>query len=506
MAENVNRTGLPAGAIFGVDAKLRSVASAAVRRGSLRRIVQGVYTRDLETPLDVLVRTRLLDVVAAVRPGALIADRSATLGARPTSDNLLFLVHERQQDVPLPGGIVLRSRRGVGPLPTDLPLPQGLFMSSEARCALENVVASRSRGGRTSRTLSRRELELWLDRQVSRRGDDWARRLRAQIEELAPSLGLDREAETLDGLLGALLGTRTVPVVSPELTARMRGAGFDSARVAIFDQLLTHLLTTAPPAPRPSDRGSRESVLPFVEAYFSNFIEGTEFTFDEAASIVYEGGEPEARPADAHDIRGTFEIAADDAEMRRTPVSGDDLIDLLRRRHAILMAGRPDKRPGDLKDVANQVGSTVFVAPRMVRGTLGAGFERYAQLEDPFTRAVFMMFVVSEVHPFDDGNGRIARLMMNAELVTADQARIVIPTVYRLNYVMALKGLTQNGNARSYIAMLDFAQRYTAQLDCSSLETAHRVLTETHAFVDPTEADARGIRLTLPSALGPITL
>jgi Fic family protein len=240
-------------------------------------------------------------------------------------------------------------------------------------------------------------------------------------------------------------------------------------------------------------------VLPFVEAYFSNFIEGTEFTFDEAAAIVYKGVEPEARPADAHDIRGTFEIAANDTEMRRTPVSGDDLIDLLQQRHAILMAGRPEKRPGEFKNQANRAGSTLFVAPRLVRGTVLAAFERYAQLEGPFVRAAFMMFLVSEVHPFDDGNGRIARLMMNAELVTADEARIVIPTVYRNNYVMALKGLTQNGNARSYTSMLDFAQRYTTQLDCTSLETAQTVLTETNAFTDPTEADARGIRLVLPA-------
>jgi Fic family protein len=104
--------------------------------------------------------------------------------------------------------------------------------------------------------------------------------------------------------------------------------------------------------------------------------------------------------------------------------------------------------------------------------------------------------------PFDDGNGRIARLMMNAELVSAGQARIVIPTVYRNNYVMALKGLTQNGNARSCVSTLDFAQRYTAQLDCTSLESAQAMLTETNAFVDPSEADARGIRLLLPSRRG----
>ena len=71
-------------------------------------------------------------------------------------------------------------------------------MSGEARCALENMVASRSRGGRTARTLSRAELERWLDRQVSRQGEEWARRLRDEIRDIAPLLGLEPEAVALD--------------------------------------------------------------------------------------------------------------------------------------------------------------------------------------------------------------------------------------------------------------------------------------------------------------------
>ena len=35
-----------------------------------------------------------------------------------------------------------------------------------------------------------------------------------------------------------------------------------------------------------------------------------------------------------------------------------------------------------------------------------------------------MMFLVSEVHPFADGNGRAARIMMNAELVAAGEVVI----------------------------------------------------------------------------------
>jgi fido (protein-threonine AMPylation protein) len=72
-------------------------------------------------------------------------------------------------------------------------------------------------------------------------------------------------------------------------------------------------------------------------------------------------------------------------------------------------------------------------------GTLEKGFEFLQGLGDPFHRAVFMMFLVSEVHPSVDGNGRVARVMMNAELVACDQERIIIPTAYRADYMSALK-------------------------------------------------------------------
>lgn len=44
-------------------------------------------------------------------------------------------------------------------------------------------------------------------------------------------------------------------------------------------------------------------------------------------------------------------------------------------------------------------------------------FDFYQALKNPFSRAAYIMFVISEVHPFIDGNGWIARVMMNVELV-----------------------------------------------------------------------------------------
>lgn len=115
-------------------------------------------------------------------------------------------------------------------------------------------------------------------------------------------------------------------------------------------------------------------------------------------------------------------------------------------------------------------------------------------LESPFERAVYMMFLVSEVHPFADGNGRIARVMMNAELVAGGEERIVIPTVFHGTCVAALRMLSRTGRAEPLLRVLDHAQRWTIAVDWSSLNVAERELAGCNAFLDSDEAEAEGKR------------
>ncbi len=99
--------------IFSASAAPRSTISDAVARGELRRIARGLYTRNLTDPPERVIRENLYGVVAALYPGALIADRSVRL-ALPPEDGSPFLVHERTTGAELPG-LVLRPRRGPGP-------------------------------------------------------------------------------------------------------------------------------------------------------------------------------------------------------------------------------------------------------------------------------------------------------------------------------------------------------------------------------------------------------
>ena len=43
---------------------------------------------------------------------------------------------------------------------------------------------------------------------------------------------------------------------------------------------------------------------------------------------------------------------------------------------------------------------TKFVDHQFVKGTLSQRFKYYAALTDPFACAIFMVFMISDVHPF----------------------------------------------------------------------------------------------------------
>lgn len=482
---------------FVSNATIKSAVSRALAQGRIRQIATKLYTFNLDDPPEAIVRRSLWELVAAYVPGAMIADRTA-IENRPAADGSIFVVSDRKRDIEIPG-ITIRPRSGLPPLQSDRPFIGGLFLSSTARAFLDNMVPSRKRGGDVSRTLTRAEIEARLDDVIRRSGIESLNALRDEAKRIAPLIDRIAEYTALDRLIGALLGTREDKLTSERAKARGAGSPFDPERLRLFEALHVELRSTAPFS-RPAEQRAPQarSVLAFYEAYFSNFIEGTEFDVNEAADIVFNNVIPRDRPEDAHDVVGTWQIVSDQVEMAKTPRDPAMLLTLMQSRHALLMSARPDKHPGRFKREANRAGSTLFVAPDQVEGTLARGFEYYDSLDTPFARAVFMMFLVSEVHPFVDGNGRIARIMMNAELVAAGEERIIVPTVYRSNYLTALKALSQSSQPTPLVRTLDFARKWVAAVPWTDLESTRRVLEGCHAFVDPTEADDRGIRLRLP--------
>jgi hypothetical protein len=479
--------------VFVSNAQTASYVSREVKRGKLRKIGSKVYTTNLKESPEILVRRHAWFLVESLFPGAVITDRTA-LEHRPAVDGSVFIISKKKRSIILPGLRII-PRKGHGPLPENKPFMGKLFLSCPARAYLENLIPSRTRKGEIARRLSRQEIEEKLELFLQSAGIEALQKLRDEARKISFPLSLKKEFKVLDNLIGTLLGTRKAKMTSPMGLARILGQPYDAKRLDLF-QKIYEVLANSPPAKRTIPHAG--TALPFFETYFSNFIEGIEFEIEEAAQIIFEGKIPKNRPKDAHDIIGTYQITSDIKEMRKTPQNEDELIRLLKSRHACLMQGRPEMMPGEFKTVINRAGLTFFVAPELVEGTLRKGFKWLQALEFPFQRAVYMMFLISEVHPFADGNGRCGRLMMNAELVSANQARIIIPTIFRNNYLAALKTLSLNSQADPLIRVLDFAQKYTSLIDWSDFEKAKKMLLKTNAFADSNEADMMGLRLTLP--------
>ena len=373
----------------------------------------------------------------------------------------------------------------------------GIYIASRPRAILENTRASRARGG-VARTYSRPQLEAELSRVIEQRGEPGLNELRDQARRLAPKLDAEAEMKLLDDLIGSIMGTRDMPLETNAAQAHRAGVGFDTRRIDLFAVLQAELLRQTFAA-RMEQPGSFPA-LSFFEAYCSNWIEGTEFEVDEAEQIVFDNKVPQARVQDAHDILGTFAVVNDPEKLSERAGDPRGFLALLRRRHAEMLGRRPEVKPGSFKDIPNRAGGTSFVSPDLVQGTLIESWRYLEPLPEGLSRAIFMMFLISEVHPFIDGNGRVGRVFMNAELSAASEQRIVIPLSYRDDYLGRLRALSLGGDPRPLIRVLDFAQRYSAAIDWSDLSRARRMLTESNGFIPPDEAEDTGRRLRLPAA------
>ena len=504
MSTEIRRSSVPmTGEVLVSHADISRTVSRLVAYGQLRKLASRLYTSDMEADPEAIVRRNLWEIAAGYFPGALVADRTA-LEFEPAPDGSVFLVTRGGIDVDLPG-VRLRPRRGAGPVPEDRPFMAGLFLSSTARAYLDNLRPSRARGGRCRRTLPRDLLEEELERLMAISGIEAVNRVRDDARRIAPDIGRGAEAKLLDTIIGAMAGTREARLTSPVARARAHGMPYDARRVALLERLQAALLGAEMPArPAAPNDGIGHATLAFYEAYFSNFIEGTEFEVAEAAEIVFEGHIPTHRPEDGHDILGVWQVVSDLAGMRHVPGTADELMNLLRARHARVLAGRPGRGPGSFKTTPNRVGTNTFVAPDAVAGTLGRGFDLYDALDTAFARAVFIHFLVTEVHPFADGNGRVARIMMNAELIAANEERIVIPTVYRPDYVAAQRALSVHGEATPVVRMLDFAQSWTLAINWTTVVETEERLQRTNAFLTEQQADTAATRLRIPSPEGSI--
>jgi fido (protein-threonine AMPylation protein) len=450
------------------------------REGLVRAIGPRFYTSLPPNKVEEAVRASWGLIISELFPGTLLSHRSA-FEVTPAREHEVILTSVTNRIIELPG-LRLRFIRGPGPLPDD-PHFLKFRMSSRSRMFLENL--STTHPTTRERNANPEKVEARLEQILHMEGEEGLVKVRDRAREIAHELQWSREFDRLDAMIGTLLGTRTSQRASDVGRARARGEPFDPRCYERLQALALALHAREFAALRePSQSIDHMKNKAFFEAYFSNFIEGTTFEIAEAESIVFDNQLPANRPKDAHDVAGTFRIVSDAVEMRTTPATFDEYRGVLQARHRLLMEARPEVAPGQFKVAPNRAGDTQFVHPDYVLGTLRKGFELYVGLRRGFARAAFMLFLVSDVHPFIDGNGRIARIMMNAELRSVEESSIIIPTLRRDDYITVLRALTRRHRPQPLIEMLHKAQ-LLSNLDFSSYPEILAELRSRHWFEEP---------------------
>lgn len=476
--------------------------------GLLTKIADGIYGKLDGRNVEEFVYAHWAPILAKMVPGAVLTGRTGISvnpwrdrgqDGRPRFPGWIFCTHsdgKARKRFSIPG-LEVRSFPGAGPLEGDVAY-LGTNIPSASRNLLENLRPSRERDG-PARNVGREGVEAELEKLLKTEHEDGLRAIRQRAHRIADALDASTELKILDDLIGTFLGTRQAKLAHEKVAARQRrDAPFDPDSMERLKALAIILNGgSLPDRPDPHAGSDERACTSFIEAYFTNYIEGTRFSVDKARRIVFESEEPDGRPADGRDIVQTFRQVSTMAKGMSMAGTFAEFVDEIRERNRILLDGRPEKDPGNFKTEPNFAGETEFVAPNLVEGTLKEGFETLRSLTSPLARGIFAHTLLVLVHPFNDGNGRTSRIMMTKELVGAGQSRLIVPTIYREDYIGGLKALVRTANftAAPLVRALLECQRITNAIVSPDLDKTIELWASTHAFLE----DIETARLTYPN-------
>lgn len=209
--------------------------------------------------------------------------------------------------------------------------------------------------------------------------------------------------------------------------------------------------------------------------YNSNHIEGSRLTHDQTRYIFETntvGIESESvRVDDIIETTNHFrciDLIIDRAEERLTE-------SLIKELHAILKQGTSDSRKewfavGDYKRLPNEVGGNETTAPEDVHREIKTLLKEYNSIKrKSFEDIINLHQRFEAIHPFQDGNGRVGRLVMFKECLANGIVPFIISDEFKMFYY---RGLREWPRIKEYLrdTCLTAQDNYKAALDYFKIE------------------------------------
>lgn len=198
--------------------------------------------------------------------------------------------------------------------------------------------------------------------------------------------------------------------------------------------------------------------------YTSNAIEGNTLTRQETALVLEKGltvrGKPLKDHQEAVDHLDALRLVRQLAAQAR-PITEADIRDL----HRLVVGGTLKSEAGVYSLHRRRISGSMVVFPNPAKvPALMEEFGHWLTETTPSVEAALEAHLrLVSIHPFSDGNGRTARLLMNLLLIKAGYPPLVVRPEDRPDYLEAIEKHQLHEDATDYKAFMQ--QRLDASLD-----------------------------------------
>ncbi len=192
--------------------------------------------------------------------------------------------------------------------------------------------------------------------------------------------------------------------------------------------------------------------------YTSNAIEGNTLTRQETALVVEKGltvsGKSLIEHLEAANHANALKTILTLARSRTSDLTRHDLLNI----HTAILRGIDDSHAGRYRTIPVRISGSMVVLhnPAKVPGLMARfiGDLTTSDISHPVELAAEAHYQLVTIHPFVDGNGRTARLLMNLILMQHGYPPALIRKRDRLRYIQSLEKAQLGGDKADYFKLI----------------------------------------------------